>query len=63
MTRTHARLFAIAGFVLALTASAPAQEYPTKPVRIIVPFAPGGLNDLIGRMVATHLSRNGSAGR
>ena len=53
MTRLQARLFAIAGFVLALTASAPAQEFPTKQVRIIIPFAPGGLNDLIGRMVAT----------
>lgn len=56
MTRLQARLFAIVGFVLALTASAPAQDYPTKQVRIIIPFAPGGLNDLIGRMVATHLS-------
>jgi tripartite-type tricarboxylate transporter receptor subunit TctC len=56
MTKVQARLFAIASFVLALTASAPAQEYPTKQVRIIIPFAPGGLNDLIGRMIATHLS-------
>ena len=56
MTRLHARLFAIAGFVLALTASAPAQDYPTKQVRIIVPFAPGGLNDLVGRMLAQHLT-------
>ena len=38
------------------SASVPAQDYPTKQVRIIIPFAPGGLNDLIGRMVATHLS-------
>ncbi len=56
MTRLHARLFAIAGFALALTAPAAAQEFPTKPVRIIVPFAPGGLNDLVGRMIATHLT-------
>ena len=56
MTTLQARLFAIAGFVLALTASAPAQEFPTKQVRIIVPFAPGGLNDLVGRMLATHLT-------
>ena len=53
MTRIHQRLFAVAGFVLALTAAAPAQDYPTKPVRIIVPFAPGGLNDVVGRMIAT----------
>jgi len=56
MTRVHSRLFAIAGFVLALTTAAPAQEFPTKPIRIIVPFAPGGLNDLVGRMIGTHLT-------
>lgn len=56
MTRPHAALFAIAGFALALTAPAAAQEYPTKQVRIIVPFAPGGLNDLVGRMLAQHLT-------
>ena len=56
MTRLQARLFAIAGFVLALTASAPAQEFPSKQIRIIVPFAPGGLNDLVGRMLAQHLT-------
>jgi len=56
MTRLHSRLLAIAGCVLALTAAAPAQEYPTKPVRIIIPFAPGGGNDLVGRMIATRLT-------
>ena len=56
MTTLQARLFAIAGFVLALTASAPAQEFPSKQIRIIVPFAPGGLNDLVGRMLAQHLT-------
>ena len=56
MTMLQARLFAIAGFVLALTASAPAQEFPSKQIRIIVPFAPGGLNDLVGRMLAQHLT-------
>ena len=45
-----------AGFLLALTTVAAAQDYPTKPVRIIVPFAPGGLNDLLARTVGQQLS-------
>src|SRR5262245_14717084 len=56
MERMYSRLFIAAGLVLALTTSVVAQDYPTKPVRIIIPFAPGGGNDLIGRLIATHLT-------
>jgi tripartite-type tricarboxylate transporter receptor subunit TctC len=45
-----------AGVLLALTTAAAAQDYPTKPVRLIVPFPPGGSNDVVGRVIATHLS-------
>ncbi len=36
--------------------AAHAQTYPTKPVRLIIPFPPGGSNDVVGRMIAFQLS-------
>lgn len=33
-----------------------AQEYPNKPIKMIIPFAPGGGNDAIGRLIAKNLS-------
>jgi tripartite-type tricarboxylate transporter receptor subunit TctC len=40
---------------LALAHPAVAQEWPTRPVRIIVPFAPGGSADVFGRFIAQRL--------
>ena len=34
---------------------AAAQDYPNRPVRLIVPFPPGGINDIVGRVIAQHL--------
>jgi len=48
------KLFALALALLAFPALA--QTYPTKPVRIIVPFAPGGGSDFIGRFIAQKLT-------
>ena len=36
---------------------AAAQVYPMRPVTMIVPFAPGGASDVIGRIIGEHLSR------
>jgi tripartite-type tricarboxylate transporter receptor subunit TctC len=48
------RLFALA-LLLAFCAPA-AAEYPDHPVRMIIPFPPGGSNDVVGRLVANQLS-------
>jgi tripartite-type tricarboxylate transporter receptor subunit TctC len=50
------RLFAAIAAVLAFAGTAAADDYPAKPVRIIVPFEPGGINDVAARVIATHLS-------
>ena len=54
--KRHLLMLKIVGALLALTAIAAAQDYPSKPVRVIIPFPPGGINDTVGRLVATQLS-------
>src|SRR5262245_39491621 len=41
--------------LLALWSSLASAQYPNKPIRLIVPFPPGGSNDIVARMMATQL--------
>ncbi|MBS1217419.1 MAG: transporter substrate-binding protein [Proteobacteria bacterium] len=52
---SKARMIAAACMLLATTAFA-ADTYPVRPVRIIVPFAPGGATDIVARLVAQKLN-------
>jgi tripartite-type tricarboxylate transporter receptor subunit TctC len=57
--KTMHRLRIAAGFLLAaLVVGAQAQNYPTRPIRFIVPIAAGGGADLVARVIAERLSRN-----
>jgi len=53
--RSFIRIVALA-VALVIPGSAFAQQYPSKPVKIIVPFPPAGVTDIVGRLVAQKLS-------
>ena len=59
MPRMHSTLLIAAGLLLTLAATVAAQDgardYPGKPIRLIIPFPPGGSNDVVGRMIATQM--------
>jgi tripartite-type tricarboxylate transporter receptor subunit TctC len=51
------RIFAAALLLLGLAGPAAAQEFPSRPISMIVVFAPGGATDVLARIVADHMSR------
>jgi tripartite-type tricarboxylate transporter receptor subunit TctC len=51
-------LLAIAAAALAFTPLAQAQDYPTRPIRIIVPLTPGSGADIAGRIIAQRMSEH-----
>jgi tripartite-type tricarboxylate transporter receptor subunit TctC len=58
MRRATAALIAIAGALACLSGAAAAQDWPNRPVRVIVAYAAGGANDLLGRVFAEQLGKS-----
>ena len=54
--RTAVPKAVLAAAALALAAGALAQNFPAKPIRLVVPLAPGGGGDLVSRMIAQKIS-------
>ena len=53
----HAYRAAMTAYALAfMSFTATGAEYPERPVRVVVPYSPGGPADLLGRQVVTKLS-------
>jgi tripartite-type tricarboxylate transporter receptor subunit TctC len=48
-------LGALAAAILSTQAVSAADDWPSRPIRLIVPFPPGGSNDIIGRLMGLHL--------
>ncbi len=51
------KIVAVAALLLAACTTVWAQDWPTRPVTVVVPFAPGGVYDTLGRVYAASLSQ------
>ena len=57
-TRIAAGLMALFALAVVFGPQAQAQNYPARPVKLIVPYAPGGPNDIVARLLAQKLSES-----
>ena len=51
------KVFFLVALLLLTVGAANAQDYPTKPVRLLIPFAPGGASDVVARLIVPGLSK------
>jgi tripartite-type tricarboxylate transporter receptor subunit TctC len=56
MNRRHALLASLSAALAARTAPSLAQAWPGKPIRLIIPYPPGGQTDIVGRWLGARLS-------
>ncbi len=54
--KSFAAMLIAAGALFGMTASALAQAYPNRPVKIVIAFSPAGAIDILGRLIADKLS-------
>lgn len=57
ISRKQAASLAAALALAGVFTAATAQSYPARPVRLIVPFPPGGSNDIVGRLIGNELTQ------
>ncbi len=50
------RVFVLAAFALGFVSAALAQSYPSRPVKVIVPFPPGDAADILSRLIGPKMA-------